>query len=591
MVFARGLCLHCGASQSATLSTKAVAIPFPPKQGFENREIIMDWQRNLLIIAIVAVLAVLFVRWNEFKAERVPAEPASSSEQVVVPDVAAANIPPSAVDQVIPDHQQNVAAEPKPVNSRLVTISSDTLKIIIDTYGGDIVRAELLQFPKSLEDKEEPTVILNRTNDVTYIAQSGLIGRNGTDTNQGRPLFSAEKEDFTFEDGKDELRVNLVFHQADARITKEFVLRRGDYLVEVNYLVENRGTVNWQGSVFGQIQRDDHQPPVGDGVGMMPYVGAAITTPDTNYKKISFSDLDDGPFKVEKVGGWVAMSQHYFISAWVPDQSASNSFTLKKLGSRNIYTLGFTSPVVEVAPGATGALRSSFYVGPKDQYRLEEISPFLDLTVDYGWLWWVAKPIFYVMTLIHGFVGNWGWSIILLTVLIKLGFFKLSAASYRSMAKMRKLQPEMVRLKELYGDDRQKLSQEMMNFYKKEKVNPLGGCLPILIQMPVFIALYWVLFESVELRQAPWILWIKDLSVKDPYYVLPVLNGICMYVTTMLQPEPPDPMQAKVMKIMPVAFSFLFAFFPAGLVLYWTVNSLLSIAQQWAITRQVEAKG
>ena len=273
----------------------------------------------------------------------------------------------------------------------------------------------------------------------------------------------------------------------------------------------------------------------------------------------------------------------------MPDQGQLNSYSLRKLGAKDLYTFGFTSPVVAIAPGDRGEIGAGFYVGPKDQHRLEKISPYLDLTVDYGWLWWIAKPIFALMTLIHDLVGNWGWTIILLTVVIKALFFKLSATSYRSMAKMRKLQPEMTRLRELYGDDRQKLSQEMMNFYKKEKVNPMGGCLPILIQMPVFIALYWVLFESVELRHAPWILWIQDLSIKDPYFVLPVLNGISMYITTLLQPEPPDPTQAKVMKIMPVAFSFLFAFFPAGLVLYWTVNSVLSILQQWVITRRIEA--
>ena len=322
---------------------------------------------------------------------------------------------------------------------------------------------------------------------------------------------------------------------------------------------------------------------------MKPYLGAAITTSDKNYKKVSFSDLEDKPLNVTKTGGWVSMVQHYFISAWVPDQNQENSYTLKKLGTRDLYTLGFTSPQLTVAAGSQGEIKAGFYAGPKDQPKLEAIAPYLDLTVDYGWLWWIAKPIFFVMTFIHGLVGNWGWTIILLTVCIKLLFYKLSATSYRSMAKMRKLQPEMARLKELYGDDRSKLSQEMMGFYKKEKVNPMGGCLPILIQMPVFIALYWVLSESVELRHAPWILWITDLSVKDPFYVLPVLNGISMFVTTLLQPEPPDPTQAKVMKIMPVAFSFMFAFFPAGLVLYWTVNSVLSILQQWYITRRIDA--
>ena len=554
----------------------------------------MDWQRNLLIVAIVAVLALLFIRWNDFQAQRNVARAPVASDQIVVPEVAQGSVQmpaPGAGASAIPSTAVQEPEETAPTASRLVTVTTDNLEIVIDTYGGDIVRAALLKFPRTLEEGSDPTVILNRTNGHTYIAQSGLIGRDGTDTNQGRAQFSVAADSFRLAPGADELSVDLVAHQGDVKITKRFVLRRGDYLIDVDYIVENQGQNTWQAAVFGQIQRDDHEPPAGDGVGMKPFLGAAITTPDTNYKKVSFKDLRDSEFKTDKTGGWVAMAQHYFLSAWIPDQSANNSFTLRKLAQGDLYAFGFISPTVEVAPGQTAVLDSAFYVGPKDQYRLAEISPHLDLTVDYGWLWWIAKPIFYVMTLIQGLVGNWGWSIILLTVLIKLAFFQLSAASYRSMAKMRKLQPEMARLKDLYGDDRQKLSQEMMAFYKKEKVNPLGGCLPILVQMPVFIALYWVLFESVELRQAPWILWITDLSVKDPYFVLPVLNGICMYITTLLQPMPPDPMQAKVMKIMPVAFSFLFAFFPAGLVLYWTVNSLLSIAQQWYITRKIEAKG
>lgn len=555
----------------------------------------MDWQRNLLITAIVAVLAVLFIRWNDFKAEHAPEVPSASTE-LVVPDVTipGATAAVDAGDEGIPSVDEPRKANvdlTSPVDSRVITLKSDVLEVTIDTYGGDIVRTALLDFPETLEENASPTVILNRTSDHTYIAQSGLIGKNGTDTNQGRPAFSVVTPNLELQQNQDDLIVEMVYPQGAVKITKQFILRRGDYLVEVNYLIDNQSSQTWQAGLFGQIQRDSYEPPAGDGFGMMPYVGAAITTEETNYKKVSFGDLSEKPVSADITGGFVAMVQHYFISAWVPNQESSNSFRLKKLGNKDLYTFGFTSPQVEVSAGSQGILTAGFYVGPKDQYRLEEIAPYLDLTVDYGWLWWVAKPIFHFLTFIHSYVGNWGWAIILLTLSIKLAFFKLSATSYRSMAKMRKLAPEMTRLKELYGDDRQKLSQEMMNFYKKEKVNPMGGCLPILIQMPVFIALYWVLFESVELRQAPWILWITDLSVKDPYFVLPILNGISMYITTTLQPEPPDPTQAKIMKIMPVAFSFLFAFFPAGLVLYWTVNSMLSIAQQWVITKRVEAQG
>ena len=551
----------------------------------------MDWQRNLLISAIVVVIALLYIRWNEFEERNAPPEESFVKQSVLVPEVPEQEV--AVTDSAIPQVSNRAAPETAPEKDagRLVTLRSDVLAITIDTYGGDIVRTALLDYRETTDPGSDPFVILNRSQEHTYIAQSGLIGPDGIDTNRIRPLFKVDQASYSLEAGQDELTVTMTYRNGDAEIDKIFTLGRGDYLIDVSYRVVNNGSDTWQGNLFGQIQRDTYVPPAGDGFGMQPYVGAAITTDEENYKKVSFSDLAEKPLSVTKTGGWVSMVQHYFISAWVPNQEEENHFNLKKLAGRDLYTLGFTSPSFRVEPGQSGMVSAGFYVGPKDQPRLEAISPYLDLTVDYGWLWWIAKPIFHFLTFIHSFVGNWGWSIILLTISIKLLFFKLSATSYRSMAKMRKLQPEMARLKDLYGDDRQKLSQEMMNFYKKEKVNPMGGCLPILVQMPVFIALYWVLFESVELRQAPWILWITDLSVKDPYYVLPVLNGICMYVTTLLQPEPPDPMQAKVIKIMPVAFSFMFAFFPAGLVLYWTVNSLLSIMQQWVITRRIEAQG
>ncbi len=553
----------------------------------------MDWQRNLLIAGIIAVLAILFVRWNEFKDDRSSLQESFVKEAVVVPDATVAPEASGDTTEAIPDPSTATDAN-EPItgtssSSRLISVVTDVLEVTIDTYGGDIVRIGLPEHLSALSEKSDPFILLNRTSSQTYIAQSGLVGANGTDTREGRPLFHADATDYHLEHGSDLLEVDLKLTQGDVSIIKRFSFRRGDYLMGVDYLIDNKGPDTWSASLFGQIQRNTFLPDVKKGMGMQPYVGAALTTPEENYKKVKFSDLDEKPFRIEKMGGWVSMVQHYFISAWVPDQQLLNKFNLRKLGNRDLYVLGFTSPVLQVPAGEIGKTGASFYAGPKDQYRLEKISPYLDLTVDYGWLWWVAKPIFYTLTLIHDLVGNWGWSIILLTILIKALFFKLSATSYRSMAKMRKLQPEMARLKDLYGDDRQKLSQEMMNFYKKEKVNPMGGCLPMLIQMPVFIALYWVLFESVELRHAPWILWIKDLSVQDPYFVLPVLNGISMFLSTLLQPVPPDPTQAKVMKIMPVAFSFLFAFFPAGLVIYWTVNSVLSILQQWIITRRIEA--
>lgn len=551
----------------------------------------MDWQRSLLIGAMVLVFGVLFIRWNDFQETRQP-RPANVEEAVVVPSLGAGEVQPGS-DSAIPLITQAHATPETTPNkdaARLVTVSTDVLEVVIDTYGGDIVRIALPEHRVAVENSAEPIVMLNRTATRTYIAQSGLIGQNGTDTGDSRPLFSVARDSYTLAADADTLTVSLRLQQGAVLIEKQFVFRRGDYLLDVVYQVKNQGATPWQAHLFGQIQRDSSNPNASSGaMAPAPFLGAAFSSEEQNYVKNDFDDIAEGSIKTAKVGGWVAMVQHYFISAWVPDQQLKNEFLLRKLGDRDLYTMGFTSPAQTVPAGEEGRFGAAFYVGPKDQDILEKISPYLDLTVDYGWLWWVAKPLFYGLTFFYSVVANWGWSIVLLTILIKGIFYPLSATSYRSMARMRKLQPEMKRLKDLYGDDRQKMSQETMNLYKREKVNPLGGCLPMLIQMPVFIALYWVLNESVELRHAPWIYWIVDLSVKDPFYVLPILNGLSMFFLQTLQPAPPDPTQAKVMKIMPVAFSFFFMFFPAGLVLYWTVNSVLSIAQQWAITRKIEA--
>ena len=530
----------------------------------------------------------------------------ANREEVIVPDidpgVAPKNEESKGLDQdfnPVPQaplvdekesHKLNFTSNDSGEVTRLVTITSDVLEVVIDTRGGDIVRASLLEHLSELKEGADPFLMLNRSKSYTFIAQSGLIGKNGTDTSGSRPVFRVAQSNYRLEEGSDEIRVPLEIIQGENIITKEFVLRRSDYLIDVNYQVKNGSSENWSGHVFGQMLRDTYNPAKTGQIGLKPYLGGAISTLETNYKKIDVDDLDEEAFKAEREGGWVALVQHYFVSAWVPGKTEFNRYQLRKLSDKNLYAFGFTGPEWLVEPGETGRTGAQFYVGPKNQQRLQEISPYLDLTIDYGWLWWIAKPLFKGLEWLHALFGNWGWAIIGLTVVVKTVFYPLSAASYRSMAKMRKLQPEMARLRELHSDDRAKLSQEVMGLYKTEKVNPMGGCFPMLIQMPVFIALYWALSESVELRHAPWILWITDLSVKDPHYVLPILNGICMFFLQSLQPTPPDPMQAKIMKIMPVAFAFFFIMFPSGLVLYWTVNSLLSIAQQWTITRKVEAE-
>lgn len=474
------------------------------------------------------------------------------------------------------------------VADRLIKIRTPELNVWIDRLGGDIVRTELPAFPVSLDAPEVPTVLLDNSRDHIYVAQSGLIGTDGVDGGGSRPLYQTAASTYELL-GDEPLSVRLVALAAGQAVTKTFTFHPGDYLVDVDYEVANQNAEAIRASLFAQIKRDDHEPDSSAfSMGPQPYVGAALTTPESRYEKLEFDDLEEsGTYRVAVDGGWIAFLQHYFLSAWVAEETDTNNFYGQKRND-GTYVFGYTGPLKTIAAGETGQFRTHFYAGPKDQKRLEQISPNLYLTVDYGFLWWLAVPLHYVLDWLYGLVGNWGVAIILLTVLVKAMLYPLSAASYRSMANMRRVAPQMKRLQERYADDRQKLSQEMMNLYKKEKVNPLGGCLPMLLPMPIFIALYWVLFESVELRQAPFMFWIKDLSVMDPYFILPLLMGASMYLTQLMSPAVGDPMQVRMMKMMPIMFTVLFLFFPAGLVLYWLVNNVLGVAQQYYVIKQTE---
>ncbi|SMF14490.1 protein translocase subunit yidC [Alteromonadaceae bacterium Bs31] len=564
----------------------------------------MNWLRNSLIGGILIVLFLLVIRWNEYQERQLVEVAEATSEETIsatpapeipsAPKIAASDtevsdsdIPDAPVEKAVSQQDSEISA-PDQSYSKLISAKSDTLEVLIDTLGGDIVKVALLKHQAKLEDSEKPFILLNRTEAHTYVAQSGLVGPNGTDVKGARPIFTTQASEYQIREDEDTLVVDLIYQQEQAEITKRFTLSRGSYLINVDYLINNKSSAPWKANFFAQIKRDDYDPIVSTAFSMKPYLGAAITTPETNYKKITFEELDEKAEKVEIDGGWVAMIQHYFISAWVPEAKSTNTFNLRKSRGKDVYLLGFTSNRTTVAPGSIGEINTSFYAGPKDIRTLAAISPHLDLTMDFGWLWMIAKPLFLALGSIHEVVGNWGVAIILLTFAIKLLFFYPSAMSYRSMAKMRKIQPMMQELKERYPDDRQRMSSELMKLYKKEKVNPLGGCLPVLLQMPVFIALYWVLMESVELRHAPFMLWIEDLSVRDPYFVLPLIMGATSYIQFKLNPTPPDPMQAKVMQMMPIFFTILFMMFPAGLVLYWVVNNTLSITQQYVITRQIE---
>lgn len=561
----------------------------------------MNWLRNSLIGGILIVLFLLVIRWHEFQERKLDVQ---SADETTLPAQIQSDVAEpiddteptaSATDTEIPEAPKEQNAEENQVSatnvskSKLVHVRTDSLDVIIDTLGGDIVKVALPRHYAKLNTPDEPFILLNRTESHTYVAQSGLVGPNGTDTQAGRPVYRAEASEYKLSESKDQLVVDLTYQQPEATITKRFTFNRGSYLIDVDYVIDNRSASPWKANLFAQIKRDGYKPAVGNAMSIKPYLGAAVTKPDVNYEKISFKDLDDGKsHKFDNTGGWVAMIQHYYISAWVPDAEATNHFNLRKARGSEFYLLGFTSESTTIAPGSEGVIKASFYAGPKDIRALEAISKHLDLTVDFGWLWMIAKPLFFALDAIHNVVGNWGIAIILLTCAIKLLFFYPSAMSYRSMAKMRKVQPMMQELKDRFGEDKQRMSQELMKLYKKEKVNPLGGCLPVLLQMPVFLALYWMLMESVELRHAPFYLWIHDLSVRDPFFVLPLIMGATMFIQQKLNPTPPDPTQAKIMQMMPIFFTALFMFFPAGLVLYWVVNNTLSITQQYIITRQIE---
>ncbi len=550
----------------------------------------MDIKRSILLVALAVVAYLMVLQWNQdYGQAALPAETSQEqSSAAQLPDTSTA-ITAEGTQQDIPSvaDGQSVSALPDTqASSQLIRVRTDVLDVAIDPRGGDIVDLRLPEFPRRQDRPDVPFQLFERSAERTYEAQSGLIG-DGPDKASGRPLYSSEQQQYQLAEGQNQLAVDLKYSEDGVNYTKRFTFDRGDYDLAVSYLIDNQSETPWTGHMFGQLKRDDSgDPSSSTATGTATYLGAALWTKDEPYTKVSMGDMDDKNLKQTVEGGWIAWLQHYFVTAWIPAPDQTNQVQTRK-DSQGNYIIGFTGPAISVAPGSQGETTATLYAGPKSQDELEELSPGLRLTVDYGILWFIAQPIFWLLQNIHALLGNWGWSIIVLTIVIKLAFFPLSAASYKSMARMRAVSPKMQALKEQFGDDRQKMSQAMMELYKKEKINPLGGCLPILVQMPVFLALYWVLLESVEMRQAPWMFWITDLSIKDPFFILPIIMGVTMFIQQQLNPTPPDPMQAKVMKLLPVIFTFFFLWFPAGLVLYWVVNNVLSIAQQWYITRKI----
>ena len=539
----------------------------------------MDTQRLILFVVFSFSLLMLWEAWQKQDAP----QPAAT---VTAPTNVNANAPVPALTQAAVSAAPNNTANHLPVAAQAV-VTTDLVRAVIDANGGDLRSLALLRYQDPL-DKNKPLFLFEQSPDHTYVAQTGLIG---TGLPNHKSLFTLVPGNYQLAQGQQSLTVPLVWVDAQTglKVTKLYTFHRDSYKIDVAYQITNPGTNVVPVDAYFQLLRDG-KTPEGESSVVHTFTGPALYTEASKFTKIEFKKLDKGEQDYPKFAndGWIGMVQHHFVSVWLPKNGGKREFYAKAIGN-NQYSAGVILPEGKVQPGSTLSFEVPMYVGPQIQKTLTALAPGLDYVVDYGWLTPIAAPIFWALQKIHGVVGNWGWAIVILTILIKLMFFPLSAKSYQSMAQMRGLAPKLQRLKELHGDDRQKLHQSMMDLYKTEKVNPLGGCLPVVVQIPVFIALYWALLGSVEMRQAPFIGWIHDLSAPDPFYVLPIIMGLTMILQTRLNPTPPDPIQAKVMMIMPVAFSIFFFFFPAGLVLYWVVNNVLSISQQWVITRKYEA--
>ncbi|ACX90304.1 membrane protein insertase YidC [Pectobacterium parmentieri] len=536
----------------------------------------MDSQRNLLLIAL---LFVTFMLWQAWETDKNPPATTQAIQQ------ATNAVTGDATNQGVPASGQG----------KLITVKTDVLSLTINTRGGDVEQAHLLAYPDTL-GSDKPFHLLETTPEFVYQAQSGLTGKNGPDNpaNGPRPLFTTTQDSFELADGQSELRIPMTYTAADGvTYTKTFVLKRGDYALNVDYSVNNTSAQPLELTLFGQLKQSTELPKHRDtgssNFALHTYRGAAFSSSEDKYKKYSFGDMDEG-LNITTNSGWVAMLQQYFATAWIPTTAGANTFFTSKDNGQ--AAIGFKATPVVVAAGSQQNLNATLWVGPEIQDKMAAVAPHLDLTVDYGWLWFISQPLFKLLKFLHGFIGNWGFSIIAITFIVRGVMYPLTKAQYTSMAKMRLLQPKLQAMRERIGDDKQRMSQEMMALYKSEKVNPLGGCLPLVIQMPIFLALYYMLMGSVELRHAPFALWIHDLSAQDPYYILPILMGVTMFFIQKMSPTTvTDPMQQKIMTYMPVIFTVFFLWFPSGLVMYYIVSNMVTILQQQLIYRGLEKRG
>ena len=561
---------------------------------------------NLRFVLIMAFVMISYMLWEAWQIDYGPKPQAIVSE---TPDINGQTVVDDGTKAIVDDKNKAVKtiaeiAEPK---NHIIRVKTDVISIEIDTQGGTLRNLDLLKYPREKENTwvnrlremvglepekvdKSPVRLFDTHPDRLYLAQNGLIASQGSSSAPDHhAIFQAEELEYQLNEGADTIVVPLTWTNSKGlRVSKTYIFNKGSYDVTLEHKVSNDTDELWSGRQYSQLLRVPYTDKKGNNF-IRTYAGGVIYTQEEKYQKVDFEDMAEENLDVATQGGWAAMVQHYFASAWVPPQDQENHLYTKELKGWR-FVIGTYSPAYEVAPHTDRIYTAHLFAGPKIQPLMEQVAEGLELTVDYGWLTIIAKPIYWLLNEIHGYVGNWGVAILGVTLVIKLLFFKLSQASYRSMAKMRKIQPKLKALQEKYKEDRQRFNTEMMAMYKREKVNPLGGCLPIMVQIPVFISLYWVLVETVELRQAEFAWWIQDLSAQDPFYILPVLMGITMKIQQSLNPAPVDPLQAKIMKMFPIVFTIFFLFFPAGLVLYWVWNNTLSILQQWYITRQIEAE-
>lgn len=549
----------------------------------------MDTKRLVLYILLGVVVFGLWQAWQQdypsapvavtssTTASTATTATASTSSATTVAGVANGN-----TARAITAGDQVVTRIPK---NRLVRVHTDVLDVAIDTVGGNLVESKLLKYPQVI-NQPEPVQMFSDDPAKLYLAESGLVSSVGPDAIDKQAQYTVSQREYNLASGQKELQVRLLWKNNGLNVAKVFNFTSGSYAIKVSYEIDNHSSQQWDGQFFAQLKRQDYKEETSM-FRASTYNGASISSPEKNYEKITYANLAKTGLDRQIKGGWVALQQHYFLSAWVPPEGNA----LRYYGNgkpEQIFTVGFEDKNVTVPAGNKAIVGATLYVGPEISQNLVAVAPSLKLTIDYGWLWMISAALFWIMQYLYSFIGNWGWSIVLVTLLIKAAFFKLSESSYRSMARMKDLAPKIQALKERFGDDKQKLSQSTMELYRTEKINPLGGCLPMLIQIPVFIGLYYMLIEAVQLRQAPFIFWIHDLSFKDPFYVLPVLTGLSMFVQQRLGPQSPDPMQAKMMMILfPLMFAFISLSFPSGLVLYFFVNNCVSILQQWYINKRM----